>query len=236
MLNNFLNIFFPESCPVCEKPSRSHMTAPICTACWQSITPYRGPICRKCGKPLVSDASVTCGSCLKDEPAFNYARSFGLYEGVLKKGLNLLKYHGKKRLAKPLSDMLLQMGPSSSRQTVEVVVPVPLHYKRLRQREFNQAALLAKNIAQHLKAELLMNSLEKIRDTSPQVGMSARERMENVKNAFQVTNPEGIKNKSIVLIDDVVTTGATIRECAKVLKKSGAGEIYALSLAHGVTD
>ena len=81
-----------------------------------------------------------------------------------------------------------------------------------------------------------MNSLIKIRDTSPQVGLSARERMENIKNSFHIENPEAIRNKGILLIDDVVTTGATIRECSKVLKKSGAGEIYAHSLGHGMSD
>ena len=236
MLNNFLNIFFPESCPVCQKPSRNHLTAPICAACWQSIGPYQGPMCRKCGKPLLSDASLTCGSCLRDEPAFHHGRGFGLYEGVLKKGINLLKYHGKKRLARPLSDMLIQRGLPPGMQTVDTVVPVPLHHKRLRQREFNQAALLAKHIAAHLKVRLVINSLEKVRDTSPQVGLRARERMENIKNSFHIANPEGIKNKSILLIDDVVTTGATIRECSKVLKKAGSGDIYALSLAHGMSE
>ncbi|MEW6600401.1 MAG: double zinc ribbon domain-containing protein, partial [Nitrospirota bacterium] len=89
MLNKFLNILFPETCPICGMPSSKHRTAPLCSACWQSIKPYTGPKCGKCGRPLVSDISIICGDCLQDEPAFESAASFGLYEGALRKAINL---------------------------------------------------------------------------------------------------------------------------------------------------
>ncbi|MBI4848627.1 MAG: ComF family protein [Nitrospirae bacterium] len=196
------------------------------------MSPYKGPLCRRCGKPLVSEESATCGECIQDEPAFVYARSFGLYEGALKKAINFLKFYGIKRLSKPLSDIITQIKLPQ----VDAVVPVPLHEKRLRQREFNQSALLAKYLAESLGTDVVVNCLVKIRDTRPQVGLSSQERRKNLRKAFDIKQRELINGKNIMLVDDVVTTGATVRECSKVLKKAGAKNIYAITLAHGVMD
>jgi ComF family protein len=232
MLNKFLNVLFPELCPICQRPSSDHKIAPICTECWQTIQQYEGPKCRKCGRPLVSDVSITCGDCLKDEPAFIRARSFGIYDGALKKAINLFKYHNVKRLSSPLSGIMLRkMMPR-----VETVVPVPLYGKRLRQRGFNQSALIAGHMASHIGAEPMIGNLVKVRDTMPQVGLSSAERRKNIRNAFEIRNREQVRNKSILLVDDVITTGATAGECSRVLKETGAQEVYVMALAHGVMD
>ncbi|MBI4698122.1 MAG: ComF family protein [Nitrospirae bacterium] len=232
MLNSFLNILFPEICPVCTKPVKDHKTAPICIDCWKTLSPYGGPMCQRCGKPLASEVSTICGECMKDEPAFIYARGFGLYEGALKKAINLLKFYGIKRLSKPLSDIIA----SVKMPQVEAVVPVPLHEKRLRQREFNQSALLAKYLAKKAGTSFMSDCLVKIKDTRPQVGLNADERRRNVKGAFTVKDKGPVAGKKVLLIDDVVTTGATVRECSRVLKKAGAEKIYVSSLAHSVMD
>lgn len=232
MINKFLGIFFPESCPLCKKPSRDHKTAPICPKCWDNISPYNGPICQVCGKPLVSQESITCGACISDEPAFKQARSFGLYEGTLKEAINLLKYHGIKRLAKPLSHLLLKIKIPS----VDAILPIPLYKRRLRERGFNQSALLANYLAKSSGIPLSLNSLTKVKDIMPQVRLGAKERKKNPKNAFKVKDKELIQGKELLLIDDVFTTGATVRECSKVLKKAGAKEIYVITLAHGTGD
>ena len=232
IFNKFLNILFPETCPVCSKKSRDHQIAPICSECWNSIGPYTGAMCQRCGKPLVSDSSTFCGGCLESEPAFVSARSFGLYDGVLRKAINHLKYYGRRRLAGPLAEMMIGMQLPQA----DTVIPVPLHKSRHRQREFNQSALFARHVARNLNAALIINSLTKIRDTAPQVGLSYKERVKNVRNAFGTENKDNIAGKKIILVDDVVTTGSTIRECAKVLKKTGASRVYVVSLAHGVSD
>lgn len=232
MFEKVLKILFPESCPVCGKPSTGHNTAPICSGCWEGILQYKGAVCLKCGKPLVSDASITCGDCLKEEPAFKWARSFGIYDGALKKAINLFKYYGIKRLSKPLSELMFKIKMPA----VDVVVPVPLSKKKLKQREFNHAALLAKYISIYLGTRVTLNCLVKIKETMPQVGLSAKERGKNVRNAFVAKNNEFIKGKNILLVDDVLTTGATIRECSKSLKSAGAGEIYAITLAYSSGD
>jgi len=230
MLNNFLNIFFPENCPVCGSRSDMHSVAPFCGNCWQSLAPYKGPKCRKCGKPLVSDVSIICAECISDEPAFILANSFGLYDGTLKKAINLLKYHGVKRLSRPLADLLSRLNLPA----VEAVIPVPLHKNRLRQREYNQSALIAYHVAKKCSYEFILNSLIKTNNTSPQVGLSSKSRRKNIKNAFEVRNQGNITGKQILLVDDVITTGATIRECARVIKKAGAESVYAVTLAHGM--
>jgi len=232
VLNNFLNILFPEKCPVCLKQSNDHAIAPICTDCWQDIHPWEGPVCQKCGKPLVSDQSIVCEDCIVDEPAFKHAVSYGLYDGTLKKAINLLKYYGLKRLSTPLSDFLLH----GKFPEADAVIPVPLHEKSLRQREFNQSALIANNVAKHAGIPLILDCLIKEQDTAHQVGLHSKERRKNIKNAFNVKHRDRIKEKTILLIDDVITTGATIRECSRVLAKAGSGDIHVMTLAHGIMD
>lgn len=232
LLNNLLNILFPEKCPVCLKQSNDHAIAPICTDCWQEIRPYQGPGCQKCGRPLVSGQSLVCGDCIAEEPSFKPAVSYGLYDGTLRKAINLLKYYGLKRLSKPLSDFLLQREIPDA----DLIIPVPLHEKSLRHREFNQSALLANYIAKNAGVPLILDCLIKAKDTAHQVGLHSRERRKNIKNAFAVKNRAVIKGKSILIIDDVITTGATIRECSRVLAKAGAGDIHVMTLAHGIMD
>ena len=225
-------MLFPETCPVCHETSSDHTIAPICTGCWNSIQPYEGPKCDKCGIPLDSDSSITCGECIKDEPVYRSVRTFGLYKGPLRKAINLLKYHNMKRLSKPLSGLILGMEMPRA----NAVIPVPLYKDRLRQREFNQSALLAKYAAKETGTSLLFDCLVKVKDTMPQVGLSSRERRRNIRNAFKIQNKEVIERKDILLIDDVITTGATVRECSRVLKKAGAGDIHVMALAHGTRD
>lgn len=232
MFNKFLNILFPVSCRICRKPSTDHRTTPICSECWEEVLQYKGPACLKCGVPLSSSLPSTCGGCLKDEPPFDHARSFGLHNSTLKEAVNLLKFHGIKRLSKPLSEKINGMALPH----VDLLLPVPLHEKRIRQREFNQSALIGKHVAKHLGVPMIVNSLIRKRNTIPQVGLSAKERRKNIRNAFSVNKAGLIKGRRVMLVDDVFTTGATARECSKVLNKAGAKEVYVITLTHGVLD
>jgi ComF family protein len=175
---------------------------------------------------------LTCGECLKDAPDFTYARAFGLHDGALKKAINLFKFHGINRLSKPLSEKIFHMQLPQA----DMILPVPLYKTRLRERGFNQSALLSKYVANHLKVPLNLYSLIRNRDTRPQVGLSAKERKKNIKDAFEVHEEEKIKGRRVMLIDDVFTTGATVRECSRVLRNSGAHEVFVITLSHGVLD
>jgi ComF family protein len=169
---------------------------------------------------------------MKKEPPFRYARSYGIYEGGLEEAIKQLKYYGITRLSSPLSDLLFKYPLPD----VDVIIPVPLHGRRLKERGFNQSALIAKGISKRLKRPLLINCLIRTRYTTPQVNLTAKEREKNIKDAFSINDSGDIQGKDIMLIDDVFTTGATVRECSKVLQKAGAGNIYVITLARSVVD
>jgi len=175
--------------------------------------------------PFSSEYSDICGQCLKKAPPFSKVINYGLYEGALAEAINQLKFHGVKRLSKPLG-ILLQ---SIDLPAMDGIVPVPLSIKGLRERGFNQSLLIARIVSKKNSAPLLMDILLKKKETPPQIGLSAKERLSNLKNAFEVNRD--IKGLRLLLVDDVMTTGATVTECSKVLLKAGAKEVIVFTLA-----
>jgi ComF family protein len=187
--------------------------------------PYSGPLCRICGVPIVSEHADICGRCIESPPYFEQAVSFGMYEDVLASAIHQFKFIGIRRLHVPLTDLLLHHDTGS----IDAIIPVPLSHSGLLSRGFNQTLLLADRLARQKKIPLIMDCLMKTRETPPQVGLSAEERMKNMKKAFTCVTP--LNGKRILLIDDVMTTGATVNECAKELKKAGAASVSVLALA-----
>ena len=175
--------------------------------------------------PFASEYGEVCGQCLKKPPPFSKVLNYGLYEGVLAEAINHLKFYGIKRLAKPLGRLLLNLEFSGT----DGLVPVPLSIKRLRERGFNQSLLIARVVSRKFQVPLLMDSLLKIKETPPQIGLSAKERLLNLRNAFEVRGD--VKGRRLLLIDDVMTTGATVTECSKQLIKAGSKEVIVLTLA-----
>jgi len=164
------------------------------------------------------------------------ARSYGLYTGNLRKAILQLKFHGREHMAIRLGALLAGPLEALSAADSAVVAPVPLHSSRRRQRGFNQAELLARGLARQPRGEkrglqLVTGSLRRIRPTLPQVGLSVSARRENVSGVFSVARPEQVRNRPVVLVDDVMTTGATFSACAVALKRAGALQVLALSLA-----
>lgn len=225
LISGFLNILYPSMCPVCGKPSDLWTYSPVCTECWAKTRKYNGPSCRVCALPLSSEYSSVCGQCLKEKPPYSKAFFFGLYEGVLAEAINQLKFHGLKRLAKPLGRFMLDIELPAA----DGIVPVPLSLKGIRERGFNQSLLLARVVSKHIRIPLLMDILVKKRDTPPQIGLSKKERLSNLRNAFEAKGD--IIDRRLLLIDDVMTTGATATECSKMLIKAGAKEVNVLALA-----
>jgi competence protein ComFC len=225
LISGFLNILYPSLCPVCGKPSDSWRYSPVCSECWSQTGKYRGPACRVCALPLSSEYSSVCGQCIKEKPQYSKALFFGLYDGVLAEAINQLKFHGLKRLSKPLGRFLLDVDLPP----FDGIVPVPLSLKGLRQRGFNQSLLLAIVVSRHFKAPLLMDILSKKKETPPQIGLSKKERLYNLRNAFETKGD--IESLRLLLIDDVMTTGATANECSRMLMKAGAKEVIVLTLA-----
>jgi ComF family protein len=173
----------------------------------------------------VSEYTTVCGQCLAKKPPFSKVFFYGMYEGVLAEAINRLKFHGLRRLSRPLGRLLLNLELPA----VDAVLAVPLSTKGLRERGFNQSLLIAKVVSANLRVPLLMDALFKRKETSPQIGLSRKERLANLKNAFAVAGD--VKDLRLLLVDDVMTTGATVSECSRVLLKAGAREVIVLALA-----
>ena len=225
LVSSFLSFIYPSRCPVCRNQSDAHVYAPICLYCWSTIERYNGSSCRVCAVPIVSPYAGVCGECLSHPPYFSFVLAYGLYSGILREAIHLFKFSGIKRLGRPLGRLLSSLPIPEA----DIIVPVPLSKRGLRQRGFNQTLILAKTLSKDLKIPFSIDCLFKRRDTPPQSGIRAVDRKRNVKGAFEVR--EDVARKKVILLDDVMTTGATVRECAKTLAKAGAEEIIVVVLA-----
>ena len=234
-VHSLINLIFPSSCTLCKVPLQNETVPFFCRNCWESLVPITGPCCSKCGIPFPSTVTLirspthVCGSCHRRSPAFNRAWSVFSYRSPIKEAIGLFKYRGKLSLANPLGRVFVKYLPALP--VVDTLMPVPLHPQRLQEREFNQSAWLAHCLSRHLKIPLIQGELIRNRPTVPQTSLSQKDRLTNLRGAFTVRHPDKILGKSILLIDDVMTTGTTLHECAKTLRKTGSGPVYGLTLA-----
>ncbi len=230
------HLIFPGEgiCIICKKPLRD-VEKGICLDCISLIPKISKPYCIKCGKPLFrNNRNKMCNDCLLvPDRYFLYNRSYGEYEDVLRQAIIWYKYKNKKSLAYPLGSLMLKTLKGRKWQLPEYIIPVPLSRKRLWHRGFNQAELLGSVISEKTGITVLNKILLRTRATEHQTKLGKIERQENVKGAFKIIDSSKIKGKTLLLIDDVYTTGATLNECSKVLKEAGASRIYSLTLAIG---
>lgn len=236
-------VVFPTDCLLCHQELTEPGGGSICRVCWETLQPWSGPSCERCGLPFASLQAVDsvdslCGSCRQGEQEFDLARSYGLYAGNLRKAILQLKFHGRRNLARRLGALLERVWKALPEPDSDIVAPVPLHPSRRLERGFNQAELLAEGLVRRLRKEerfqglrLVTGSLRRIRATVPQVGLSVAARRENVSGVFSVARPEDVRNRTVVVVDDVMTTGVTLSACGAALKRAGASRVVALSLA-----
>lgn len=216
---------------------------PVCRECIAGMGPIAEEVCGICGERLFSRYAVEspvggprCGMCLRVQPAFARAVAYGSYEAGLREMIHLLKFGGVRPAANVLGRMLTKgMLKIEAQSNGLVVVPVPLHRTKRRQRGFNQAELIAraalKALAPSDRFQLCPDVLERKRETTSQVGLTSHQRRANLRGAFAVAQPELVKNCEVVLVDDVYTTGATAAECTRVLLRSGAGKVWVATVA-----
>ena len=243
---SLLSIAFPASCSLCSEELRDPGLTGVCELCWANIQPWHGPACESCGLPFGSElpreaSNALCSLCRSGAFPLERARSFGVYSGLLRAAILQLKFHRRDRLGKRLGGLLARVWnriEDDLKGEPAILVPVPLHAARRRERGFNQAELLARGLSASLEqarggkgARVDVRSLVKIRATPPQTGLSLSARHENVRGAFTVARPECIRDRRLVLVDDVMTTGATLSACARELRSAGAQSICALTLA-----
>jgi len=229
-----LDFFLPAKCPLCGLWSDSSAPDRPCPTCLAQVNFFSSPRCFRCGIgfPSPSDVDHLCSECLTQERHFSRARAVCVYEGAIMEAISRLKYGGLTRLAKPLGNLLAEyQDPDFPLSENDLLIPVPLHPRRLRERGFNQSLLLARQVSRRRSIPLNFTALRRARQTQPQTQLSGAERRKNVRGAFEVGKREAVEGKRILLIDDVFTTGATVQECASVLREARAGEVHVLTLA-----
>jgi len=238
-LQSLADVIFPPTCLSCETVLHEGGTKPFCEACAEKISPISPPLCTLCGSPFPAPGGIdhVCGDCLKEPPSFDLARSAGRYDGPLLEAIHRFKYRSRTTAGVLLGRwMAARPWPGFRPADYDLLLPVPLHAGRLRQRGFNQAVILGRAVAASLSIPFDTAALQRGGHRDPQVGLGRRERRANVRGAFVASLPGRIAGKNIVLLDDVYTTGSTVRECARVLKKAGAAGVAVLTLARAVDD
>ena len=237
-LRRILDYCFSSGCSHCGSPTGGSPVPFFCPACWDELSPVPPPVCPRCVRPFGSPEALAaspdhaCRHCRTDPPDLDQAIAAGLFEGPLRDAIHVYKYRPLMALGGPLAGWMTDRVRKVER--LDVVMPVPLHASRLRKRGFNQALLLARGASGSYRVPLVYDNLLRVRPTRPQVELSGRERAANVAGAFALKRPDEVREKRVLLVDDVLTTGATMNECSRALREAGAEAVVALTLARAV--
>ncbi|MDT8070453.1 MAG: ComF family protein [Terriglobia bacterium] len=243
LFGSLYSALFPSDCRLCSTPLNTVSRLPVCEACVNRIEQMPADRCRACGDlfPVGYQSSTDlCPDCAFEAPPFERAAAYGPYTGGLRELIHLLKYEQIKPAAKVLGRMLSEAANTLELRGEVIVIPVPLHAAKLRQRSFNQSELIAKEALRHLHGyqnahfTLEVALMKRRRDTPSQVGMTREERAANLRGAFGVTSRSRIRGQQVLLVDDVLTTGATVAECTRVLRRGGAKHIWVATVARAV--
>lgn len=242
MLRYLINFLYPPRCAACDRRLMTDARHRVCADCIGRIERLPEPLCAVCGVPIASaiGSEAWCGRCTEAPPHFGRARAIARYRAGADEDAQMLpalirrhKYGLDQSLAHALAECLGNPLPLDG-SDYDLIMPVPLHRARLRWRGFNQAALLGEAIARRLERPLDAGSLVRVRETDPQTGKSMRERRQNIRDAFVIKRPARIANRRVLLVDDVMTTGATVDECARTLLAAGARRVDVLTLARAL--
>jgi competence protein ComFC len=227
-------VFFPSYCRLCSAFLDLPQEKIVCRSCWTHVKAEKSIFCLSCGRFFEGTGEPHfCASCLQEKPPFHTHRSFGRYQGRLKDILLLSKFHNLPILADGLAQRVEAHLASEENLWwgLDAVVPVPLHPKKERARGYNISQIIARKLARYKGISLLDRNLIKVKNLPPQMSLAMADRLESVKDAFAVKGSEEVEEKILLLVDDVYTTGATVRECSSVLLKAGAKEVRAITVA-----
>lgn len=230
--HQLLNWLYPPLCLQCRTPVGEN--GAVCVTCWEQLEFIAEPCCAICGYPFAFDVADTalCGMCLRTPPPYIQARSVLRYTEHSRPLITRLKYADHTQLAPAYGRWLAAYGHSLVSQS-EMIIPVPLHYRRFVQRRFNQSALLAATLSRQCGLPMIPDAMLRTRHTQPQASLSRNQRLKNVQGAFRVHPKHALRlaGKRVLLIDDVMTTSATIHACCMALSRAKVSQIYVLTLA-----
>ncbi len=232
LLQGAYSLLFPAACVTCRNPIENSRLAPLCPACAKALPRSRTPWCQKCGRSLAGLGAgiVRCADCSRNRVFFDQAISPCPYEGSAKELVVALKYQGRLSVAPFLGGLLAEtVRQRLGSDPADAVVPVPLHSTRLRERTFNQAQVLGQELARRLNLPCWKHLLVRRNATPPQTDLPREERLRNVAEAFAIQPNPFLRSMRILLVDDVLTTGATASACAKLLKTAGAASVIVVT-------
>ncbi len=225
LLQKIINFILPPRCLICGKVLDSNKG--VCDSCISKIEFINDNICYRCGHPLTEAISASkdkhflCGNCIKsNKNIFRLSRSACVYDDFSKKLILDFKFYDKTDLSSFLAKMLYVCSKDIFDAGVDIIIPVPLHYTRLIKRRYNQSALMAKELSKLTNIPVDYTTVIKSKKTRPQVECKGNERLKNLQGAFEIKDISKLKNKRVLLIDDVLTTGSTLKECSKAILKS----------------
>jgi len=241
---SLFSLLFPSDCRICQTPLTSISSLPVCRPCLARIVPLEGILCRVCGEKLFSSHTdsgegALCGMCCRAHPHFRRAVAFGPYEGALRDVVHLFKYDGVRPAAQLLGKLLHHAAGAMALPDSVIVVPVPLWSGKRQDRGFNQAEAIAQTFLSFQSSssiQLDTSVLVRTRETASQTGLTRHQRRANVRGAFAVVKPEKVKGRSILVVDDVMTTGTTAGECARILRRAGAKEVFVATVARATKE
>lgn len=229
-----IDFLLPTKCITCSSFTNGQSLA--CGECWPKLHFLTGSMCKICGLPFAINApefaNLTCPKCLTHKPPYNAARSLLKFDDIARKLIHHFKYYDKTHLAKYFADMFIAQHKDLC--NVDLIIPVPMHKIKRLFRLYNPPQILAKELAKKLQIPCRNDILLKGKLTKSQTSLSRKERLHNLKNSFLIKNSQTLSGKTILLIDDVMTTGTTINLCAKILKKHGARKIHVFTIAMNI--
>lgn len=235
--NTGLNFFYPAVCQICGEQRAALDEGYVCKNCWADVRFIMPPFCERCGLPYEGEISgvFECSNCREMELHFRFARSAVVAKGVVLDVIHRYKYFRALWFEPFLVDLLIRHAkPVLEKEKWDWIVPIPLHRLKKREREFNQAERLANQLSRATNIPVNGTLLERVEFTRTQTQLTRPQRMENVRRAFQMRDGKRLDGGRIILLDDVLTTGATTSACAKILKQAGAKDICVWTVARGL--
>jgi ComF family protein len=228
------DLLFPPACLGCER-RLDHSRPPLfCADCQAELAFVRSPLCPCCGTPYVAGGDHLCPACLDNRYAFDAARSLLFYQPPVDRIIRALKFGGQLTALATLGALAGQADWLRDQDEPDLLLPVPLHPDRLRERGFNQALALARGCFPQWRKKISTDVLLRVRSTTPQSQLSGKERRANLGKAFALSGRESVAGKRVLLVDDVFTTGSTVHECGAVLRAAGAARIEVFTVARSL--